>query len=112
MMRRFLIDYARKRFKPILLPIDGLPEGLFAGRTPLETVLAIDALMDELESLDPQAAQVLVLRWYLGLTTEETVEKLGLSTRKVERKFHIARKWLFERMSKEPCKAARKTTSK
>jgi RNA polymerase sigma factor (TIGR02999 family) len=111
MMRRFLIDYARKRFKPILLPIDGLPEGLFAGRTALETVLAVDALMDELESVDPPAAQVLVLRWYLGLTTEETAKELGLSTRKVERKYHEGRKWLFERVNKKPCKAAQKTTS-
>jgi RNA polymerase sigma-70 factor (ECF subfamily) len=111
MMRRFLIDYARKRFKPILLPIDGLPEGLFAGRTSLETVLAVDALMDELESLNPAAAQVLVLRSYLGLTTEETARELRLSTRKVERKYHEARRWLFERMSKKACKAARKTTS-
>ena len=111
MMRRFLIDYARKRFKPILLPIDGLPEGLFAGRTPLETVLAVDALMDELESVDPSAAQVMVLRSYLGLTTEETAKELGLSTRNVERKYHKGRRWLFERVNKKTCKAAQKTTS-
>ncbi len=111
MMRRFLIDYARKRFKPVLLSMEGLPEGLFAGRTPLDIVLAIDALMDELESQKPQAAQVIVLRWYLGLTTEETAEKLGLSVRKVERNYHDARKWLFERLSKDSCKAAQKTTS-
>lgn len=111
MMRRFLIDYARKRFKPVLLSMEGLPEGLFAGRTPLDIVLAIDTLMDELESQKPQAAQVIVLRWYLGLTTEETAEKLGLSVRKVERNYHDARKWLFERLSKDSCKAAQKTTS-
>lgn len=111
MMRRFLIDYARKRFKPILLPIEGLPEGLFAGRTHLEMVLAIDSLMDELESLEPQQAEVVVMRWYLGLTTEETAKELGLSVRKVEREFHAGRKWLYERLSKEPCKAAQKTTS-
>lgn len=112
MMRRFLIDYARKRFKPMLLSIDGLPEGLFAGRTPLEVVLAVDRLMDELEAQDEQQAQVIVLRWYLGLTNEEAAEKLGLSLRTAERKFHDGRKWLFERLSKEPCKAARKTTSR
>jgi len=54
---------------------------------------------------------VIVLRWYLGLTTEETAEKLGLSVRKVERNYHDARKWLFERLSKDSCKAAQKTTS-
>ena len=111
MMRRFLIDYARKRPKIELLPLEGLPESLTAGRSRIEIVVAIDALVDDLEQLQPIAAQVLVHRWYLGLTTEETAESLALNERKVERLLHEAKVWLFERLSKQPCKAAKKTTT-
>jgi RNA polymerase sigma factor (TIGR02999 family) len=111
MMRRYLIDYARKKPKIELLPLEGLPESFISGRKRIEIVVAIDALVDELEKLQPEVAQVLVHRWYLGLTTEETAESLGLSARKVERHFHEAKKWLYERLSKEPCKAAQKTTT-
>jgi RNA polymerase sigma factor (TIGR02999 family) len=111
MMRRYLIDYARKRPRIELLPLDGLPESFTAGRKRVEIVVAIDALVDELEELQPQVAQVLVHRWYLGLTTDETAESLGLSERKVERLFHEAKKWLFERLNRPSCKAAQKTTS-
>jgi RNA polymerase sigma factor (TIGR02999 family) len=111
MMRHYLIDYARRRPKIELLPIEGLPESFIAGRKRVEIIVAIDALVDELEQLQPEVAQVLVHRWYLGLTTEETAESLCLNERKVERHFHEAKKWLYERLSKQPCKAAQKTTT-
>jgi DNA-directed RNA polymerase specialized sigma24 family protein len=54
---------------------------------------------------------VVVLISYLGLTPGEAAEKLGLSERTVEREWHEGKKWLFERLSGEPCKTASKTTS-
>jgi DNA-directed RNA polymerase specialized sigma24 family protein len=53
---------------------------------------------------------VVVLMSYLGLTPQETAEKLDLSQRTVEREWHEGKKWLFERLSK-PCSTAQKTTS-
>jgi RNA polymerase sigma factor (TIGR02999 family) len=111
MMRRYLIDYARSRPKPELLSMEGLPEGLMAGKTRLEVALAVDELLDELEKEFPRRCNVVVLISYLGLTPGEAAEKLGLSERTVEREWHEGKKWLFERLSGEPCKTASKTTS-
>jgi RNA polymerase sigma-70 factor, ECF subfamily len=111
MMRRYLIDYARSRPKAELLSTEGLPEGWLAGKTRLEVAVAVDALLDELEKEFPRRCNVVVLVSYLGLTPAETAEKLGISERTVEREWHEGKKWLFERLSKEPCKTATKTTS-
>ena len=76
-MRRFLIDYARKKkIKP--LPLDGLPEGLLAGRNWLEKAVAIDELLDELEKEFPIRCSVVVFRSYLGLEYERDRGKARL----------------------------------
>ena len=111
MMRRYLIDYARRRPKAELLSMDGLPEGLMGGRTRLELAVAVDEQLDELEKQHPRRCSVVVLMSYLGLTPQEAAEKLELSQRTVEREWHEGKKWLYERLSKKPCKAAQKTTS-
>jgi RNA polymerase sigma factor (TIGR02999 family) len=110
MMRRYLIDYARQRPKADLLSMEGVPEGVMAGRTRLDVAVAVDELLDDLEKEFPRRCTVLVLMSYLGLTTQEVAEKLQLSQRTVEREWHEGKKWLFERLSK-PCPAAQKTTS-
>src|SRR5205823_8572171 len=81
MMRRFLIDYARRNYKPELLALDGLPPELLAGRTRLELVVAVDNLLDELEKTSARQCDVVVLMSYLGMTAEETAEKLQTSAR-------------------------------
>ena len=111
MMRRYLIDYARSRPKPELLSMEGLPEGFMAGHTKLEVAVAIDELLDELEKEFPRRCNVVVLISYLGLTPREAAERLGLSERTVEREWHEGKKWLFERLSRKPCKTTPKTTS-
>ncbi len=111
MMRRYLIDYARRKPKAELLSMDGLPEGLTGGRTRLELAVAVDEQLDELEKDFPRRCSVVVLMSYLGLTPTEAAEKLELSQRTVEREWHEGKKWLYERLSKTPCKAAQKMTS-
>jgi RNA polymerase sigma factor (TIGR02999 family) len=111
MMRRYLIDYARSRPKPELLSMEGLPEGLMAGHSKLEVALAVDELLDELEKEFPRRCNVVVLISYLGLTPGEAAVKLGLSERTVEREWHEGKKWLFERLSRNQCTTAPKTTS-
>lgn len=111
MMRRYLIDYARQRPKAELIALEGVPEGLTAGRTRLEVAIAVDELLDELEKESPRRCTVVVLMSYLGLTPEEAAEKMDLSQRTVEREWHEGKKWLFERLGKTPCKAAQKMTS-
>jgi RNA polymerase sigma factor (TIGR02999 family) len=98
-MRHVLIDYARKRGKHELLPIDNLPEGFLARRNWLETFVTIDTLLDDLEKEAPIKCSVLVFRSYLGMSTKETAEALGLSEPAVEHEFHRARMWLYEKLS-------------
>jgi RNA polymerase sigma factor (TIGR02999 family) len=111
MMRRYLIDYARRKPKAELLSMDGLPEGLTGGRTRLELAVAVDEQLDELEKEFPRRCSVVVLMSYLGLTPQEAAEKLELSQRTVEREWHEGKKWLYERLGKTPCKAAQKMTT-
>jgi RNA polymerase sigma-70 factor (ECF subfamily) len=102
-MRRFLIDYARKKkIKP--LPLDGLPAGLLAERNWLEKAVAIDELLDELEKEFPVRCSVVVFRSYLGLSTKETAEKLALTEAVVEHEWHRGKKWLHQRLSEGKCR--------
>lgn len=111
MMRRYLIDYARRKPKAELLSMDGLPEGLTGGRTRLELAVAVDEQLDELEKEFPRRCSVVILMSYLGLTPQEAAEKLELSQRTVEREWHEGKKWLYERLGKSPCQAAQKMTN-
>jgi RNA polymerase sigma factor (TIGR02999 family) len=98
-MRRLLIDHARGRPEVKFLPIEGLPERLLADSTPLEQAIAIDALLDELGKESPQQRKVVELKFSLGLTDDEAAEALNLRLRSLQREWHRARKWLFERLT-------------
>ncbi len=98
-MRRFLIDYARKRRGYESIPIDGLPERLQAGPDWLEKAVAIDELLDELEKEFPVRCSVVVLRSYLGLTTREVAENLNMNESAVEHEWHRGKKWLYQRLT-------------
>ncbi|MGC2695642.1 MAG: ECF-type sigma factor [Candidatus Angelobacter sp.] len=101
-MRRFLIDYARKRPTPQLLSIEDLPEGIMVGRNRLEVALAVNRLLDELEKESPVICAIVVARMYLGYEIKEIAERFCLKLRTVERHLHNGRKWLFERLSQVP----------
>jgi DNA-directed RNA polymerase specialized sigma24 family protein len=55
--------------------------------------------LEELDRVDPQAAEVVRVRFFVGLGMEETARVLGLPLRSAQRKWTLARAWLFERMS-------------
>jgi DNA-directed RNA polymerase specialized sigma24 family protein len=102
MMRRLLIDYARDRPDVQLLPIEGLPERFLVKYTPLEQTIAIDVLLEELGEVAPQQRKVVELKFSLGLTDEEAAKALNLKLRSLQREWHRARKWLFERLTEKP----------
>jgi RNA polymerase sigma factor (TIGR02999 family) len=96
-MRRILVDYTRqqravKRGGPMQkLSLDaavGLPDERDVGLEALE-----DALMG-LEAIDPQQGRIVELRFFGGLTIEETAEALDLSPATVKNKWNLARAWL------------------
>jgi RNA polymerase sigma factor (sigma-70 family) len=61
---------------------------------PTTDVLALDEAVTRLEEQDPRKAQIVDLRYYAGLTTEETAEALGISVSTVEREWRYIRSWL------------------
>ena len=60
---------------------------------------ALNSTLRELESLDPRQGQIVELRFFGGLSVEETAEVLGISPSTVKREWTIARMWLEREMS-------------
>src|SRR5262245_42409790 len=64
----------------------------------VDEVLAVHTALDELEALDAQMAQVVKLRYFGGLTIEETAQAMGESPRTINRHWTAARAWLKRRI--------------
>jgi RNA polymerase sigma factor (TIGR02999 family) len=105
-MQRALVDHARSRAR--------LKRGGVRKRVPLtetlsvasltddtdpDAVLALDAAVNKLQSVSPEAAAVVRLRFYAGLTVEQTAEAMSISPRTVKRKWMYARAWLFAELT-------------
>ncbi len=108
-MRRVLIDHARKRKaakrggKQAALPLEDSPEfrsAVLREERP-EELIALDEALTRLQELDPRQSQVVELRFFGGLTVEETPEVLGISPKTVKRDWAVARAWLHGEMSKD-----------
>lgn len=96
-MRRILVERARKAQRIrhgggyVQVALD--PEQP-ATLTKLPDVIAIDEALTKLERLDPRKAQVVTLRYFAGLTVEETAEAMDLSPATVKNEWAFARVWL------------------
>ncbi len=97
-MRRILVDYARARLagkragNAVRFDLAGLD---LPDRTPkIEEILAVDEALGRLAQFDPQQGRVVELRYFAGLTIEQTAEALGVSPRTVTRDWEMASAWL------------------
>jgi len=95
-MRRILIDHARakgaaKRRPPAAEPLSVAD---LAGHADPEQILALDAALERLQRAEPDVAAVVRLRFYAGLSGDETADALGISPRQVDRLWAYARAWL------------------
>ncbi|MEE8367811.1 MAG: ECF-type sigma factor [Thermoanaerobaculia bacterium] len=101
-MRRILIErarrYSRKKHGGRQQRVE-LESSAGAEQPRSETLLALDAGLDRLEEQDAQMAQVVKLRYFAGLTVEETAEALAISERSVYRSSTLAKAWLHREMS-------------
>ncbi len=102
-MRRILVDHARahmaaKRGGGINLA--ALEERWVASNSDRDTV-AVDEGLDSLAAVDPRKAQVVELRFFGGLSVEETAAALGVSEETVKRDWRLARLWLAREMLNE-----------
>jgi len=102
-MRRILVDHARRcdtaRRGGDLQRVSLSDEALVAERS--EMLLALDAALDRLETLNARLSQVVACRFFGGLTEAETAEALGVTTRTVQRDWAKARGWLYLELARE-----------
>lgn len=96
-MRRELIDYARRRPDINILPLESIPERLHNVADKRELALVIDELLDQMRETMPTECNIVELKFFFGMTDEETAEILGLPLRTLQAKWQDARIWLFER---------------
>jgi RNA polymerase sigma factor (TIGR02999 family) len=102
MMRRVLVDIARRRRAErrgggaIRVPLEGID---IAASEPGADLLDVDRALDLLAVADPRKARVVELRFFGGLSIEETAQALGVSPRTVYTDWAFARAWLYRALS-------------
>ena len=118
-MRQVLVDAARTRraakrgggARPITLgdaeSLIAAPSG--AGEAAGDDVLALDEALTRLAALDPDQARIVELRYFAGLTIDDTAATLGISPATVSREWTVARRWLRRELAR--CGAAVKRSS-
>jgi len=103
-MRRILVDHARRRGfakrggDALRVPLDELL--LVAEARGIE-VLALDEALDALTRIDRRKGRVVELRYFGGLSIEETAEVLGVSADTAKRDWRMARAWLFTELTRK-----------
>lgn len=103
-MRRLLVDHARqhgasKRGRHVTtLSLDDGDWISVAGAPDLD-VIALNEALVELAAVDPLRTKMIELRFFAGLTSDETAEALGVSTATVTRGWRLARAWLHHRLT-------------
>lgn len=102
-MRRILVDHARQKLAGKrggnlnLLPLE---EGLVVSPDRPSQIVDLDEALTKLEQEDARAGQIIELRFFGGLSIEETAEVLGVSPRTVRREWTFARAWLRTQLEK------------
>jgi RNA polymerase sigma factor (TIGR02999 family) len=103
-MRQILIERARARGarkRGGAQPRVTLDEGLVAGEAPSVDLVALNEALDRLEAMDPEQARLVELRYFGGLTIEETAEAMKISPASVKRHWTVARAWLARELASE-----------
>jgi len=100
-MRDILVEQARRKAGPVRgggRHRQELDEACAVIEPPAENILAVHEALDELEKQDPLKAKIVLVRYFSGLTTEETADVLGLSASTLDRKWRYIRAWLLDRL--------------
>jgi RNA polymerase sigma factor (TIGR02999 family) len=97
-MRQILVDYARRTTaeKRGSRPAVTLEPDAVANPDRAEELVALDEGLEQLEKLDPRLVRTVELRFFGGLSVEETADALGISPRTVKRDWQRARAFLFD----------------
>jgi RNA polymerase sigma factor (TIGR02999 family) len=102
LMRRILVDHARARQaekrggSAILVSLDAAADTPDDSR--IADVLAIDEALDRLAARDAEQVRIIELRFFAGLTVEETAHVVGRSPRTIKREWRLAKAWLYREL--------------
>jgi len=103
-MRRVLVDQCRARVAKkrggIRVALELEAEALAAAAPEEVDILTIDRLLTDLQARDPQQARIIELRFFAGLTVEETAAALEISKATVKRDWTVAKAWLTIEMGR------------
>jgi len=105
LMRRILVDHARAQkakkrgegYETVTLDPAIMP-----GRERAPEVLALDEALDKLSHLDARQSKIVELRFFAGMSEEETGVVLGISARTVKRDWQLAKAWLYHELKGQP----------
>jgi RNA polymerase sigma-70 factor (ECF subfamily) len=103
LMRRILVDYARTHTRAKrgggahMITFD---EAAIVSRERAADVIALDDALNELAALDPQQSRIVELRFFGGLTIEETAKVPRISPATIKREWRTAKAWLYHELSK------------
>ena len=101
LMRRILVDHARRRRKlkrggdPLRV---SLAEAEYAAPESSADIIALDEALSSLAKLDARKSQVVELKFFGGLQEEAIAEVLKISLRTVQREWNLARAWLYNEL--------------
>lgn len=104
MMRRILVDHAKKNrsakrgagARPL-----SLAEPLVVAAKPDKDLVALDEALERLAKHDPQRSRIVELRFFAGLSNEESAAVLGISQATVQRQWAGARAWLYRELNRK-----------
>jgi RNA polymerase sigma factor (TIGR02999 family) len=100
-MRRILVENARRKYsvkhggQHVRIDLD---QELIVVDKPRQDLLELDELLEQLAGADPRAAELVKLRFFAGLTGDQSAEVLGMSPRAADSLWAYARAWLFEKL--------------
>jgi len=103
-MRSVLVDYARRRGyakrggNPVRVSLSEVDQ---VSQEKTAEVVAVDEALSRLFAIDPRKAQIVELRYFGGLSIEETAHLLDLSSRTIKREWRWARAWLYGELGQE-----------
>ena len=102
LMRRLLVDHARRRLAgKRAIPVT-VNERIYHGgqnANPIDEILAVDQVLTRLAELDSRQARVVELRYFGGLSVEETAEVLSIATRTVKLDWAMAKGWMKSQLN-------------
>jgi RNA polymerase sigma-70 factor (ECF subfamily) len=101
LMRQILVDLARARSREKRSAMEEVPlaEVPDLGQKPDESILAMDEALNRLGRTDPLKVQLVEMRYFCGMTAEESATVLSLSVHVVRRELRLAQAWLHKEMA-------------